>query len=232
MLAKCSVCPASWKSARQSSGPPIGWITSTTRPGTSIGAQNARGDFFSRCSTSSSTFACARELDPEPGERALERGHHPLGREHGVPLGGAEQARRCPSAAPRRARRRRAPGTAGRSRPRTAARSSSRSRRHWSASSSRRKPKRRWQLDVVRRPEAGHRVAHDRGGLEVDRVQVLLAELAPRLLERLPLGAVGLVRHRRAEHPVRDLLAVHGRRRASPRARAARASWALTRFPR
>ena len=31
MCAKCSVWPASWKSARQSSAPPIGWITSTTR---------------------------------------------------------------------------------------------------------------------------------------------------------------------------------------------------------
>ncbi len=58
VCAKCSVCPASWKRARQSSGPPIGWITSITFPGTSIGAQKARGVFFGRSSRSRWTFSC------------------------------------------------------------------------------------------------------------------------------------------------------------------------------
>src|SRR5919197_1428221 len=58
VLAKCSVCPASWKSARQSSGPPIGWITSMTLSGISIGAQNARGVLLGRSSRSRWTLSC------------------------------------------------------------------------------------------------------------------------------------------------------------------------------
>ena len=62
--AKCSVWPASWKSAHQSSGPPFGWITSITLPGISIGAQNARGLFVGRSSTSRWTFCCASRSMP------------------------------------------------------------------------------------------------------------------------------------------------------------------------
>ena len=102
MCAKCSVWPASWKSARQSSGPPIGWITSMTRPGTSIGEQNARGLLRGRGSTSSSTFA-ATQVDPEIPERAVERGEHRRGGEGLVPVGRAEQAQAGPAASPPRA---------------------------------------------------------------------------------------------------------------------------------
>jgi hypothetical protein len=42
----------------------------------------------------------------------------------------------------------------------------------------------------------------------VDRVQVLLDELVPSPLQPLAPRAVGLVRHLRADHPERDLLAV------------------------
>ena len=37
----------------------IGWMTSITFPGTSIGAQNARGDLLGRASRSRWTFSCA-----------------------------------------------------------------------------------------------------------------------------------------------------------------------------
>ena len=89
--AKCSVWPASWKSAYQSSGPPCGWITSMTLPGISIGAQNARGLFVGRSSTSRWTLSCASRSMPRFGERAAQRRHHPVGRERLVPAGAAEE---------------------------------------------------------------------------------------------------------------------------------------------
>ena len=72
--AKCSVCPASWKRALQSSLPPMGWMTSITRPGTSIGEQNARGDLSGRCSTSRCTFCCARRSMPRSPSVASSAG--------------------------------------------------------------------------------------------------------------------------------------------------------------
>ena len=96
VFAKCSAWPASWKSALQSSGPPIGWMTSMTLPGTSIGAQNARGVLFGRSSTSRWMFSCAWRSMPRSRERRLERGEHPVAREDVVPLVRAEDARDVP----------------------------------------------------------------------------------------------------------------------------------------
>ena len=74
-------------------------------------------------------------------------------------------------------------------------------------------PEAAMQLDVVRRSRvpgtASRRIVE---GLEVDRVEMLVAELAAHLFERLPLGPVGLVGDRRAQHPVRQRLPVDGRR--------------------
>ena len=67
------------------------------------------------------------------------------------------------------------------------------------------------QLDGVGRAEILHRLQRDCRRLAVDRVHVLLGQLVPRLLERSPLVAVGLVRHRRTQHAEADLLAVHVR---------------------
>ena len=106
--AKCSVWPASWKSAYQSSGPPCGWITSITLPGISIGAQNARGLFVGRSSTSRWTLLLRIEVDAEI-RRACRAGPAASGRP-GRPCPswsrGRSGARR--SARPRRARCRRA----------------------------------------------------------------------------------------------------------------------------
>ena len=184
MCAKCSVWPASWKSARQSSTPPIGWITSTTRSGTSIGAQNARGDFFSRCSTSSSTFACAWRSMPRSASVASSAGSILSRRERLVPLRRAEEPRDVPALglverdAEARAEERVARLLAQRS-------VSARKARHCSASSSSWKPKRSVQLAVVRRAERrARRASATCGRLELERVQVLLGELVARVLER------------------------------------------------
>ena len=90
--AKCSVWPASWKSAYQSSGPPCGWITSITLPGISIGAQKARGLLVGRSSTSRWTFDCASRSMPRFAERASQRRQHPVGGEGLVPARAAEEA--------------------------------------------------------------------------------------------------------------------------------------------
>ena len=67
------------------------------------------------------------------------------------------------------------------------------------------------ELDGVGRAEVLDRLERDGHPLAVHGVQVLLGELVPRLLERPPLVAVGLVRHRRAQHAEADGVAVHGR---------------------
>ena len=67
------------------------------------------------------------------------------------------------------------------------------------------------ELGVVRRLEALDAVADDADAFGVERVQVLLGELDPHLVDPLPLVAVGLVRHRRPKHPERDRLAVDRR---------------------
>ena len=93
MWAKCSVWPASWKSARQSSGPPIGLITSTIRFGISIGAQKARGDLLGRELDVDLDVLLAAQVDAEVGQRRLERGEHSLGREGGIPVAGRGSSR-------------------------------------------------------------------------------------------------------------------------------------------
>ena len=64
------------------------------------------------------------------------------------------------------------------------------------------------ELRVVRCLEPLDAVADDVDALGVERVQVLLGELDPSLVDPLPLVAVRLVRHRRPEHPERDRLPV------------------------
>ena len=67
------------------------------------------------------------------------------------------------------------------------------------------------ELDGVGRTEILDRLERDCHPVAVDGVHVLLGQLVPRLLERAPLVAVGLVRHRRAQHAEADGVAVHGR---------------------
>ena len=95
--AKCSVWPASWKSAYQSSGPPCGWITSITLSGISIGAQKARGLFVGRSSTSRWTLLCASRSIPRPASVPRSAGQHPVGGEGLVPAGAAEEAAHVPA---------------------------------------------------------------------------------------------------------------------------------------
>ena len=57
-------------------------------------------------------------------------------------------------------------------------------------------------------PSSGTARWVDVHGVEVERVQVLLGQLVPRLLEPRPRVAVGGVRDRRRQHPVADGLAL------------------------
>jgi hypothetical protein len=68
------------------------------------------------------------------------------------------------------------------------------------------------ELDVVGRSEGMHGVGDDLNRLELEREQVLLGERVAGVLEPFALVPVGLVRDRRPQHPVRDLLAVDRRR--------------------
>ena len=116
MCAKCSVCPASWKSARQSSGPPCGLITRMTRSGTSIGTQNARGDLFGRSSRSSSTFFCERRSTPRSASVASSAGTIRSSGNDLVPLTprktrATSQRSISPSPSPMRLRKKRSPAS-------------------------------------------------------------------------------------------------------------------------
>ena len=216
VCAKCSAWPASWKSARQSSGPPIGWITSMTRPGTSIGEQKARGRLVRPLLDVEVDVLLRAQVDAEVGERRLERREHLLLRECGVPLRRAEQRGRRPSAAPRRGRPRAARGRAGRPPPRTASRSSRGSARHWSAGSSSAEAEAPVELDVARRAErAGRPRASTADASSVERVELLVGQLAARRAR-----AARAVRGRaRSRSPAAACGTGSSRRRPRPRAR-------------
>ena len=214
MCAKCSVCPASWKSARQSSAPPIGWMTSIDAARhLDRRAERARRLLRPLLDVELDVLLRA-QVDPEVGERRLERRQHRVGREAPSPTRGARKRRATsqrsrlvePDAEPR------AEEPVG-ARPRTAARSSRGSSRHWSArlvevgsrsarrgpGSSARRARARASRPIARR-------------LEVDRVQVLVGErrcAARSSRSRRPRSGSFAIDG--AEHPVGDLLAVDAR---------------------
>ena len=210
MLPKCSACPASWKSARQSSAPPIGWIISTTRSGISIGKQYARGVFSGRCSRSSSMFRCAPRSMPRSPSVASSAGTIDAAGKAGSQCG----ARATRATSQRRASSRPRPTPSRKSRSPTLL--PERLRRVEQLAAPGRQgvepePEAAVELQIRRRAEPRHRLANLPGGLGVDRVQVLLGQLPPHRVEALAARPVRLVRDRRAEHPERDLLGVDGR---------------------
>ena len=182
-------------------------MTSTTRPGISIGAQNARGLFFGPLLDVELDVLLRLEVDPHVGERRLERRQHLLGRELRIPLGRAERADHVP-----------APGLvepdpdAGAEEPVRRLLEHLLGRVEEVAALSRQvveaEAEAAIELRVVRRLEALDAVPDDADALGVERVQMLLGELDPRLVDPFPLVAVRLVRHRGPEHPERDRLAV------------------------
>ena len=108
--AKCSVWPASWKSARQSSGPPCGWITSITLSGISIGAQKARGVLVGRSSTSRWTFSWASRSMPRSASVPSRAGSIRSAGNCGSQTGARNRrgtSKRCASARPTPTRSRR-----------------------------------------------------------------------------------------------------------------------------
>ena len=207
--AKCSVWPASWKSANQSSGPPWGWITSMTLSGISIGAQNARGRLRRPLLDVQVDVLLRIQVDAEVAERPAQRRHHPVGGKRLVPARAAEEAadvvtlglaeadadvlpqrpvHRLLVQALRRVEKRPALGREA-------------FEIHAEAIAV--------ELEVRRRAEVWHGPLRDVDGVEVERVQVLLGEGATRVLQAAPLVAVGGVRDRRRQHPVADRAAVH-----------------------
>ena len=69
--ARCG--PPRGTAPRSRRGRPCAGSRGRPRPGTRTGAQNARGLLRGRCSVSSRTFGLGVQVDPEPGERLLER---------------------------------------------------------------------------------------------------------------------------------------------------------------
>ena len=224
MLAKCSAWPASWKSARQSSAPPIGWMTSMTLPGTSIGAaERARRLLRPLLDVEVDVLLRSRGRCPRSCSVATSAGSILSAGKPSSHCGDAEDALRRPSARPRRGRpralarstlvrsrlRRATPssrGTRGTARP--GRRACSRTARRARRSVERRARARRACVDLdARRGRAGS------GAPRSARPGCAVEPLALR-----PRSA--LVRDRRAQHPERDLLAVDRHLRARPRASA------------
>ena len=209
MLPKCSAWPASWKKARQSSAPPIGWITSITLSGTSIGEQKARGVFCGRCSMSSLMFCWLSRSIPRSASVARSAGTILSPGKPSSHCG--ERSRRC---------------TSQRARSSSEIPSSARERAVHAllvellGVGEERLALRRQllepeaealvELDVGRDAERGQLAADDLDAVQVDRVQVLLGRLPHRAVELLALAAVGLVGHLRADHPEGQRLAVDG----------------------
>ena len=149
------------------------------------------------------------EIDAEVGKRRLERGEHPVCWEGRVPLGRAEEPRHVPALRLREAdanplaeepigrllehRLRLLEECAGAL-----------------GQLVELEPEPSVELRVVRRAELAHCGLLDADRVQLERQQVLLGQRVAGVLEPLALVAVGLVRDRRAEHPVGDLLAVDG----------------------
>ena len=150
------------------------------------------------------------EVDAEVGERRLERGHHLLRRELRIPLGRAERADHVPALrlvqpdadAPAEELVRGLLVELLRRVEQVAALVGELVEPEAEATV---------ELRVVRRFELRDAFADDAHSLAVERVQVLLGQVDADLVEPCALVAVGLVRHRRAQHPEGDRLAVDRR---------------------
>ena len=173
--------------------------------GTSIGAQNARGDFDGRDSRSRCTFCLPVQVDAEIGERVLERGQHLLARVELVELRRPEETRHVPGAGLVQAD----PEPVAEEAVALALPQPFRlveEHATFVGELGEAEAEAKVELVVVRGIECTHGVAVDRGRLEVDRVQPLVEQSHPSALDLLALRAVGLVRHCDTEHPVRDRL--------------------------
>ncbi len=179
-------------------------------PGTSIGAQKARGVLDGRLSRSRWTFCLRVKVDAQVAERRLERRQHAVRRVELVEVGSAEETCDVPRAG------------VGEPDPEPGAEQpvafalpellglvEDRAALHGEVVET--EAEALVELVVVRRAELVDRVAVDLRCFEVDRVQVLVEQPDARLLERAALVAIRLVRHRHPKHPVRHRLAVHGR---------------------
>ena len=151
------------------------------------------------------------QVDAEVGEGDLEGRQHAVGREGGVPVGAAPGASHVraldlvqpqPDARPEEAFARLRP-EALRVREQAAALLREVVQREAEAAV---------QVGVIRRAQPPCLALDDLRRLQLERVQVLLGELVPRLFDPRPDVAVLLVHQSRPEHPVRDLLAVDRRR--------------------
>ena len=209
--AKCSAWPASWKKACQSSGPPIGLMTSITRSGTSIGAQNARGLFFGRGSRSRWTFSWERRSIPRPSSVHSSAATM---RSPGKPSSHSLRAEDTRDVEAPRLLERHA-GAAAQERV---------ERGHVEllglgeegaallGELVEREPEAVVELEIARSAEGARALAPLLVQRGPARGQLLLRERDARRVELFALAAVGLVRDRGAEHPVRDVLAVDARR--------------------
>ena len=180
-------------------------------PGTSIGAQNARGVLFGPLLDVEMDVLLRAEVDAQVAERRFERGEHAVGREDVVPLAAAKDARDVPPL-------RLVEADAD-------ARAQQLVRRVF-VQRLRRVEERAALLGeivelvvelVVERAvaldtEPACRFVRLAVGSEQQRVQVLVRELVANALDPLAPVAVCAVRDRRAQHAEGNLLAVDRRR--------------------
>src|SRR6266545_4126963 len=150
------------------------------------------------------------EVDPEIGERGLERGHHPVRRELRVPFGGAERANHVPALGL-------AEADADTRAEEPVHRLLEQLLRRVENSAAlvgelfEAKAEAAIELGVVRRLELLDALGDDSHAVRVERVQVLLGQLDPDLVEELAPVAVGLVRDRGPQHAERNGVAVDRR---------------------
>ena len=144
------------------------------------------------------------EVDPEPGERAVQRGQHPVGGEDGVPARAAEQSAGVvalglveadPDIGPQSAVHRLLVEALGRVEKVVALGSKAVDVPAEAVAVER---------EIGGLAELGNSARIRLGRLEVDRVQLAVGQIVAELLERAAGVAVWLVRDRRGQHPVAD----------------------------
>ena len=150
------------------------------------------------------------QVDPQILEGALERRDHLVGREHRIPLGGAEETRHVPTLClGERDADAGAEKLVGPVLVELFRRVEERAALHREVVQCRGRQRLPVQLEVVVELEVARSALHRLGSVQMERVHVLVEKIVRALVEHATLVSVRFVRKGRADHPVRNLLAVH-----------------------
>ena len=151
------------------------------------------------------------QVDAEVGERAFQRGNHPVGGKHRVPLGRPKQPRDIPALRfGERDAHARAEELVGRLLVQTLRRVEEVSALLGQLVERRGRQGLAVQLEVVGEAEVARTLLHDARRVEMQGVHVLVEQVVRARVQLAAFVAVRLVRKRGADHAVRDLLALDG----------------------